>query len=69
VRLVCSGWRCRHDALVMWLLLRQDTTDEGGGVLVRRGGGVAVPQVLRVDRRGAASSEQPHYAHLARAPG
>jgi hypothetical protein len=53
----------------MWLLLRQDTTDEGVGVLVRRGGGVAVPQVLRVDRRGAASSEQPHYAHLARAPG
>jgi hypothetical protein len=46
VRLVCSGWRCRHDALVMWLLLRQDATDEGGGVLVRRGGGVAGPQVL-----------------------
>jgi hypothetical protein len=38
VRLVCSGWKCRHDALVMWLLLGQDATDEGG-VLVRRGGG------------------------------
>jgi hypothetical protein len=38
-RLVCSGWKCRHDALVMRLLLRQDATDEGAGVLVRRGGG------------------------------
>ena len=27
--LVYSGWKCRHDALVMWLLLRQDATDEG----------------------------------------
>jgi hypothetical protein len=26
----------RHDALVMRLLLRQDATDEGAGVLVRR---------------------------------
>ena len=33
------GWKCRHDALVMRLLLRQDATDEGAGVLVRRGGG------------------------------
>jgi hypothetical protein len=31
VRLVCSGWKCRHDALVMWLLLGQDATDEGRG--------------------------------------
>ena len=36
VRLVCSGWKCRHDALVMLMLLRQDATDEGAGVLVRR---------------------------------
>ena len=34
-RLVRSGWKCRHDALVMWLLLRQDATDEGA--LVRGG--------------------------------
>jgi hypothetical protein len=38
VRLVCSGWKCRHDALVMWLLLRQDATDEGD---VRAGAAVA----------------------------
>jgi hypothetical protein len=36
VRLVCSGWKCRHDALLMRLVLRQDATNEG--VLVRRGG-------------------------------
>ena len=36
VRLVCTGWMSRHDALVMRLLLRQDATDEGAGVLVRR---------------------------------
>ena len=29
VQLVCSGWKCHHDALVMRLLLRQDATDEG----------------------------------------
>jgi hypothetical protein len=39
VQLPCSGWKCRHDALVMRLLLGQDATDEGAGVLVRRGGG------------------------------
>jgi hypothetical protein len=36
---VCSGWQCHHDALVMQLLLRQDATDEGTCMLVRRGGG------------------------------
>jgi hypothetical protein len=36
VRLVCTGWRSRHDALAMRQLLRQDATDEGAGVLVRR---------------------------------
>jgi hypothetical protein len=39
VRLVCSRWKCRHDALVMRLLLRQDATDERTCVLVRCGGG------------------------------
>jgi hypothetical protein len=38
VRLVCSGWNCRHTRLVMRLLLRQAATDEracwcGGGSL------------------------------------
>jgi hypothetical protein len=33
-------------ALVMRLLLRQDATDEGAGVLVRRFPAVAGPQVL-----------------------
>jgi hypothetical protein len=36
VRLVCTGWMSRHDALVMRLLPSQDATDEGAGVLVRR---------------------------------
>jgi hypothetical protein len=31
VRLVCSGWKCRHDALVMRLVLRQDATDKREG--------------------------------------
>jgi hypothetical protein len=39
VRLVCSGWKCRHDALMMRLLLRKDATDERADVQVRRGGG------------------------------
>jgi hypothetical protein len=29
VRLMCSGWKCHHDALAMRLPLRQDATDEG----------------------------------------
>jgi hypothetical protein len=45
VRLVCSGWKCRHDALVMRLLLRQDATDERAGVLAPRRW-LAGPQVL-----------------------
>jgi hypothetical protein len=44
VRLVCSGWKCRYDALVMRLLLRR-ATDERAGVLVRRW--LAGPQVLK----------------------
>jgi hypothetical protein len=45
VRLVCSGWKCRHDALVMWLLLGQDATDEGGRVGAARRW-LAGPQLL-----------------------
>jgi hypothetical protein len=41
VRLVCSGWKCHHDALVTWLSLRQAATDEGAA---RRW--LAGPQVL-----------------------
>jgi hypothetical protein len=66
VRLVCSGWKCRHDALVM--RLRQDATDEGAGVLcgaaVARGTSSAT--ALRIDGRWYASSEQPYCAHLPR---
>jgi hypothetical protein len=29
VWLECSGWKCHYDVLVLWLLLRQDVTDEG----------------------------------------
>jgi hypothetical protein len=51
------GWRCRHDALVMWLLLRQDATHEG----LCGAAWLAGPQVLLlpgVDGRGAASSDK-----------
>jgi hypothetical protein len=42
VRLVCAGWKAVHDALVMRLVLRWQTTDEAM-VLVATfpGGGVA----------------------------
>jgi hypothetical protein len=36
VRLVCSGWKAVHDAMVMKLLVRQKATDEGVGMLARR---------------------------------
>jgi hypothetical protein len=36
VRLVCSGWKAVHDALVTRLVLRLRTTDEAMGMLVRR---------------------------------
>jgi hypothetical protein len=46
-RLVCSGWKCRHDALVMRLLLRQDATDgRGGGRAGAARRWLAGPQVL-----------------------
>ena len=35
VRLVCSGWKALHDAMVMRLVLRLETTDEAMGRLVR----------------------------------
>jgi hypothetical protein len=35
VRLVCAGWKAVHDALVMRLVLRRETTDEAMGMLVR----------------------------------
>jgi hypothetical protein len=36
VRLVCSAWKVVHDALVTRLVLREETTDEAMGMLVRR---------------------------------
>jgi hypothetical protein len=36
VRLVCSGWKAVHDAVVMLLMLRPETTDEAVGMLARR---------------------------------
>ena len=36
VRLVCSGWKAMHDAVVMRLVLRLQTTDEAVGMLARR---------------------------------
>ena len=51
---VCSGWKCRHDALVMLLLLRQDATDEGvgGAGAARRYGSLDLEcYCLNVDHR------------------
>jgi hypothetical protein len=36
VRLVCAGCKTVHDALVMRLVLRRQTTDEAMGMLLRR---------------------------------
>jgi hypothetical protein len=36
VRLVCSGWKALHDAMVKMLVLRRETTDEAMGMLARR---------------------------------
>ena len=36
VRLVCSGWKAVHDAMVKRLVLRLETTDEAVGMLARR---------------------------------
>jgi hypothetical protein len=36
VRLVCSGWKAVHDAMVKMLDLRLETTDEAMGMLARR---------------------------------
>jgi hypothetical protein len=48
VRLVCSGWKAVHDALVMKLVLRQKATDEGVGMLVRR-----FPAVVSIELKGS----------------
>jgi hypothetical protein len=36
VRLVCSGWKAVHDAMVKRLVVRPATTDEAMGMLARR---------------------------------
>jgi hypothetical protein len=45
VRLVCSGWRDSHDALVTRLTVSWKTTDEGMWLLVRR-----FPALVSVER-------------------
>jgi hypothetical protein len=57
----------------MVTLLRPQTTDEAMGMLVRRFPAVASLEYkgdgwVRVDGRGAASSEQPSCAHVAQPP-
>jgi hypothetical protein len=46
-RLVCSGWKAVHDALVMRLVLSRRTTDEAMGMLVRR-----FPAVVSLEFKG-----------------
>jgi hypothetical protein len=48
VRMVCSGWRNSHDALVTRLTVRYMTTDEGMWLLVRR-----FPAVVSLEVKGA----------------
>jgi hypothetical protein len=36
VRLVCAAWKAVYDAMVMRLVLREQTTDQAMGMLVRR---------------------------------
>jgi hypothetical protein len=48
VRLVCSGWRNSHDALVTRLTVSRWTTDEGMWLLVRR-----FPAVVSLEVKGA----------------
>jgi hypothetical protein len=47
VLLVCAGWKAEYDALVRWLVLRRDTTDEAMGMLVLR-----FPAVLSLEFKG-----------------
>jgi hypothetical protein len=49
VRLVCSGWKAVHDALVKRLVLRLETTDEAVGMLARR-----FPAVVSLEFKGPA---------------
>jgi hypothetical protein len=47
VRLVCAGWKAVHDALVMRLVLRRQTTDEAVRMLVR-----SFPAVVSLEVKG-----------------
>jgi hypothetical protein len=47
VRLVCSGWKAVHDALVMRLVMSRQTTDEAVGMLVLR-----FPAVVSLEVKG-----------------
>jgi hypothetical protein len=47
VQLVCTGWKAVHDAMVMRLVLRRQTTDEAVGMLVWRFPAVSPPQLVR----------------------
>jgi hypothetical protein len=71
VRLVCSGWKAVHYAVVTRLVQTRETTDEAMGMLVRRFPAVAedegqLERTMRVDGQGAASSEQAPCAHVRR---
>jgi hypothetical protein len=70
VRLVCAGWKAVHDALVMRLVLRRETTDEAVGMMVRSFPAVVSLEVKwgrsGVDGRGAASCQQPACDHVSR---
>ena len=56
VRLVCSGWRDSHDALVTRLTVAWKTTDEGMWLLVRRFP-VVVSVAMKDDGRGMVTDE------------
>jgi hypothetical protein len=47
VRLVCAAWQAVHDALVMRLVLKRQTTDEAMGMLARR-----FPTVVSLESKG-----------------
>jgi hypothetical protein len=74
VRLVCSGWKAVHDALVMRLVMSRQTTDEAMGMLVLRfpavvslevKNGVSVSAVLTDVGMRAAVSNLPALTSLA----
>jgi hypothetical protein len=47
------GWKAVHDALVMWLVLRRQTTDEAMGMLVLR-----FPVVASLEVKGCGYAEK-----------